>query len=100
MEVILPHIITRVASFLPPNEVAASLRLVCKAFAKLLSSYFHVRLSRPVPHHAFLWRWCSPTAMRPLALRQRLKLLCLVASSGCLDNLQAALEATGLDLGL
>lgn len=90
-------ILGHVASFLPVNEVATTLRLVNKACARLLPSYVHVKLSRPVPHHAFVESWCSPSAMRLMSLRRRLQLLHLTAASGCLDNLQAALRTAGWD---
>ncbi|KXZ45259.1 hypothetical protein GPECTOR_56g355 [Gonium pectorale] len=54
-----------------------------------------VRLSEPVPHHAFAWRWGRPGAMRDLTRARRRELLCLTAASGATANLQVAARAVG-----
>ncbi|GLC44245.1 hypothetical protein PLESTM_001572400 [Pleodorina starrii] len=84
---------------LPTNEVACSLRVLNKAAKKLYSAPKHrtVRLSRPVPTHAFLQRWGSPGAMRNLSHQRRELFLLLIASSGgSVANLRLAIKATGL----
>ncbi|PNH08368.1 Ankyrin repeat domain-containing protein [Tetrabaena socialis] len=89
----LPDIVQRFAVSLTPNEVACALRLVNKATAAQFSAAQHttVRLSQPVPHRAFLWRWAGPDAMRTLAWRQRLELPRLTARSGSIANLEVLL---------
>ncbi|KXZ53062.1 hypothetical protein GPECTOR_8g56 [Gonium pectorale] len=57
-----------------------------------------VRLSQPVPPHAFAARWAAPGAMRDLTMEQRRQLLRLTAASGVMANLDAALEAVGFVL--
>ncbi|GLC74669.1 hypothetical protein PLESTF_001543000 [Pleodorina starrii] len=89
----------RVASMLPPNEVACSLRVLNKAAKELYSAPEHrtVRLSRPVPTDAFLRRWGSPGAMRNLSYQQRESFLVLITKSGgSVANLRLAIKATGL----
>ncbi|PNH04515.1 Ankyrin repeat domain-containing protein, partial [Tetrabaena socialis] len=89
----LPEIVQRFAVSLTSNEVACALRLVNKATAAQFSAAQHttVRLSQPVPHHAFVRRWASPNAMRTLARQQRLELPCLTARSGSIANLEVLL---------
>ncbi|PNG99619.1 Ankyrin repeat domain-containing protein, partial [Tetrabaena socialis] len=50
-----------------------------------------VRLSLPVPHHAFVQRWSGVGAMRGLTLRQRQQLSFLTACSGSIANLEVLL---------
>ncbi|EFJ40917.1 hypothetical protein VOLCADRAFT_99162 [Volvox carteri f. nagariensis] len=88
----------RIASFLEPNEVACSVRIINKDTAQLFRTSREVRLSQPVPHHAFLWRFGNPEAWRPFTLQKRLELLCLVAHSGSLANLQVAVATAGCSL--
>ncbi|GLC34417.1 hypothetical protein PLESTB_000730800 [Pleodorina starrii] len=78
-----------IASFLPCNEVA-SFRMVNRAAAGLFSKPQHkrIRLSLPVPRHLFVHRWGGPNATRQLTLEERIKLLCLTAATGVLDNLK------------
>ncbi|PNH06642.1 Ankyrin repeat domain-containing protein [Tetrabaena socialis] len=89
----LPELVQRYAASLMPNEVACALRLVNKATAAQFSAPQHtiVRLSQPVPHHAFAWRWGGPDAMRALARHQRLDLARLTARSGSIANLEVLL---------
>ncbi|PNG99348.1 hypothetical protein TSOC_014877, partial [Tetrabaena socialis] len=89
----LPEIVQHFAASLLPNEVACALRLVNKATAAQFSAAQHttVRLSQPVPHHAFVWRWAGPDAMRTLAWQQRLELPRLTARSGSTANLEVLL---------
>ncbi|GLC47012.1 hypothetical protein PLESTM_002008600 [Pleodorina starrii] len=95
-----PGVVERVASLLPPNEVACTLRLIHKALSALFRERRTVRLSQAVPRHAFLRRWGHPDgdALRTLTLKLRRKLLTLTATSGDLANLQIAREAAGCPL--
>ncbi|PNH03750.1 Ankyrin repeat domain-containing protein [Tetrabaena socialis] len=94
----LPELVRRFASSLTSNEVACALRLVDKATAAQCSALQHttVRLSQPVPHHAFVWRWAGPDAMRTLARQQRLELPRLTARSGSIANLEVLLARDDL----
>ncbi|PNH08507.1 Ankyrin repeat domain-containing protein [Tetrabaena socialis] len=89
----LPELVQRFAVSLTSNEVACALRLVNKAMAAQFSAPQHttIRLSQPVPHHAFVRRWAGPDAMRTLARQQRLELLRLTARSGSIANLEVLL---------
>ncbi|PNH07782.1 hypothetical protein TSOC_005731 [Tetrabaena socialis] len=89
----LPEIVERFAKSLTPNEVAGTLRLVNKASAAQFRGPKHttIRLSQPVPHHAFVRRWAGPGAMHSLARKQRRELLCLTARSGVIANLELLL---------
>ncbi|GLC40940.1 hypothetical protein PLESTB_000964500 [Pleodorina starrii] len=90
-----PQLWIHIASFLPPNEVACTLRLVHKAAAELLRDRTAVRLSDHSPPHAFVWRWGSSQAWHDMPYKQRRRLLELTASSGSLANLKTALPASG-----
>ncbi|PNH11339.1 Ankyrin repeat domain-containing protein [Tetrabaena socialis] len=95
----LPDIaVQRVADLLTSNEVACALRLVNKATAAQLSAPQHttVRLSQPVPHHAFARRWASPDALRTLTREQRRELPCLTARSGSIADLEVLLARDDL----
>ncbi|PNH08243.1 Ankyrin repeat domain-containing protein, partial [Tetrabaena socialis] len=89
----LPELVQRFTGCLTCNEVACALRLVNKATARQLSrpQYRTVRLSLPVPHQEFAWRWSGTGAMRSLNRLQRKKLTCLTASSGSIANLEVLL---------
>ncbi|PNH02875.1 Ankyrin repeat domain-containing protein, partial [Tetrabaena socialis] len=95
-----PELLLRVLACLPPNELACTARLVCKATAIALSGPQHttVRLSQPSPPGEFVRRWGSPGAMRPLTLVRRRLLLSLTAASGCLENLQWLAAHVGCSL--
>ncbi|KXZ51180.1 hypothetical protein GPECTOR_13g667 [Gonium pectorale] len=82
-----------IVRFLPPNDVACTIRLLDKAAARCFEKYTTVRLSMPSPPREYAWRWGSPTAMRSLTLEQQRKLLCMTARTGCLSNLQTAFAA-------
>ncbi|PNH00963.1 hypothetical protein TSOC_013178 [Tetrabaena socialis] len=86
-----PHTIV-----LSPNEVACILRLVNKATAAQFGGLQDrtVRLSSPVPHHAFVRRWGGVGAMRSLTRKQRSQLPCLTARSGSIANLEALLAGS------
>ncbi|GFR43678.1 hypothetical protein Agub_g4786 [Astrephomene gubernaculifera] len=96
----IPEVVERVANFLPRNDVASTLRLVSKSWAAPLSGpeYTVVHLSQQAQPHAFKERWGAPGAMRNLTFAQRLQLLCLVARTGSISNLQVAVEAAGIAL--
>ncbi|KXZ45320.1 hypothetical protein GPECTOR_56g417 [Gonium pectorale] len=96
----IPSIIDRIARFLPRNEVACSLRVVDKATAAMLRTpeFTTVRLSEPVPHHAFSWRWGRPGSMRDLTRARRRELVCLTAASGATANLALAVQSAGCGL--
>ncbi|KXZ47937.1 hypothetical protein GPECTOR_31g299 [Gonium pectorale] len=90
----IPDLVERIARHLPPNELPCTLRLVDKATAALFSGPHHttVRLSQPVPHHAFAQAWGQPSAAQPLTLAQRQQLLCLTAATGVTPNLELLLS--------
>ncbi|GLC46345.1 hypothetical protein PLESTM_001860700 [Pleodorina starrii] len=90
-----PEVWINIAIFLPPNEVACTLRLVHKAVAEQLRDRRAVRLSEPSPPHAFAWRWGSSQAWHDMPYKQRRRLLELTAGSGSLANLETALPASG-----
>ncbi|GFR42514.1 hypothetical protein Agub_g3406, partial [Astrephomene gubernaculifera] len=92
-----PELAERVTSFLPPNEVACNVRLVNKATAALFRGppYSAVRLSLPVPHHAFKRHWGRNGVFRCMTLAQRRQLLSLTARSGSLANLKYAVKVAG-----
>ncbi|PNH05840.1 hypothetical protein TSOC_007861, partial [Tetrabaena socialis] len=96
----LPEIVQRFADSLPPNEVPFGLRLVNKAAAAQFRGPQHstMRLSQPVPHHAFVWRWAGPGAMRRLTARDRRALPQLTACSGSIANLEVLLARDDLSL--
>ncbi|KXZ49623.1 hypothetical protein GPECTOR_20g480 [Gonium pectorale] len=85
---------------LHPNEAATSFRLVNKAAATQFRGPDHttVRLSQPVPPHAFAAHWLAPGATRGLNLYHRKLLLRLTAASGIVANLEVAVQAVGFDL--
>ncbi|KXZ51125.1 hypothetical protein GPECTOR_13g612 [Gonium pectorale] len=94
----LPELVERYASFLHPNEVMCTLRCADKATAEQFRGhpeFASVRLSQPVPPHAFAARWAAPGAVRDLTLAQRKQLLRLTAATGVVANLEVALEAVG-----
>ncbi|PNH00865.1 hypothetical protein TSOC_013279 [Tetrabaena socialis] len=87
------ELVQGIAGCLAPNEVACVLRLVSKATAALLSRPQDrtVRLSLPVPHHAFVRRWGREDATRSLNRDRREQLACLTARSGSVANLEVLL---------
>jgi hypothetical protein len=87
--------VRHVASFMEPNEVVCNLRLLDKATAKILEGWTTVRLSQPVPHHAFASHWRDEDSTRVLSLKQRQQLLCTTARSGSVANLEVAFAAAG-----
>ncbi|PNH02176.1 hypothetical protein TSOC_011868 [Tetrabaena socialis] len=89
----LPEVVHHFARCLGGNEQACTLRLVSRATAAQFHGPQHtaVRLSLPVPHHAFMWRWGGPDATRSLTVWQRQQLPRLTARSGSIPNLEALL---------
>ncbi|PNH05310.1 Ankyrin repeat domain-containing protein [Tetrabaena socialis] len=89
----LPELVQHYAERLPPNESAVTLRLVNKATSAHFRAPQHttVRLSLPVPHHAFVWRWGREEALSGLTWSQREKLPRLTARSGSIANLEVLL---------
>ncbi|PNH10596.1 Fibronectin type 3 and ankyrin repeat domains protein 1 [Tetrabaena socialis] len=89
----LPELVQRYARSLSCNEVACALRLVNKATAAQFRGPQDrtVRLSLPVPHHAFVQRWSGVGAMRGLTGLRRWRLVRLTARSGSIANLQVLL---------
>ncbi|KXZ47035.1 hypothetical protein GPECTOR_38g272 [Gonium pectorale] len=85
-----------IASYLPPNEAAGSFKFINKAASQLCApEYATIRLSQPVPPHAFAAHWLAPGATRKLTLKQRRRLVTLTAASGVLPNLEVAVQAAG-----
>ncbi|GLC35247.1 hypothetical protein PLESTB_000585600 [Pleodorina starrii] len=93
-----PELVELVASCLPPNEVACTLRLLNKSLAKQLQRWTSVTLSRPVPPHAFARHWGDERVTHALPRKQRQRLLCLTACSGAISNLDVAVSAVGFPL--
>ncbi|GFR45447.1 hypothetical protein Agub_g6843 [Astrephomene gubernaculifera] len=95
-----PELAERIFAYLPPNDIACTARLVNKAAAAHFSGpqYTVVRLSLPVPEHAFKHHWGRPDATRGLIWDQRVTLVRLTARSGCIANLELALDSTELPI--
>ncbi|KAG2495497.1 hypothetical protein HYH03_006441 [Edaphochlamys debaryana] len=91
-------ILERIAGFLPPNDVALGLRLLCRATALQFRGCSSVLLSQPVQPEAFARHWSSPEAVGALTLPQRRQLLALTARSGVLVNTQLAASHAGCTL--
>ncbi|KAG2430876.1 hypothetical protein HXX76_009850 [Chlamydomonas incerta] len=94
-----PELLEAIAAFLPPNDVAASMRLLNQACRQLFAHATAIRLSQPVPRHAFAWRWGGPAFMKKrgsdMTLARRRQLLVLTAASGVLENYELAEVAAG-----
>ncbi|KXZ43229.1 hypothetical protein GPECTOR_97g767 [Gonium pectorale] len=92
-----PEIAEHIARSLNRNELATSFRSINKAAAAQFRGpeYTTIRLSQPVPPHAFAVHWLAPGATRGLTREQRVHLLCLTAASGVVANLEAAQQAAG-----
>ncbi|KXZ51830.1 hypothetical protein GPECTOR_11g27 [Gonium pectorale] len=94
---LLPELAQRIVGCLEDNQVAVTFRSLNKATAQHFSGPQHttIRISQPVPPHAFEAHWLAPGATRGLTLEARKKLVRLVAASGVLPNLEVALRAAG-----
>ncbi|GLC38710.1 hypothetical protein PLESTF_001691200 [Pleodorina starrii] len=71
------------------------MRLVNKDMAKYFRDKIVRHLSRPCHPDVFRQRWGSSGAMTGLCAKQRLQLVCLVAASGNLANLEIAFQVAG-----
>ncbi|GLC46450.1 hypothetical protein PLESTB_001718600 [Pleodorina starrii] len=96
----LPYdlIVEKIAPLLSPNEVACSLRRIDKYMANSCRHYTLVRLSDPIPHHALIELLDDGNFVHGLNLKQRKRLLCHLASSGVVENLEAALPVVDCPL--
>ncbi|EFJ45856.1 hypothetical protein VOLCADRAFT_105749 [Volvox carteri f. nagariensis] len=88
-------LVERVVSFLDPNEVVCTVKEINKAMASQFREKVAIRLSQPVPHHAFNRHWSRPEAVHNFVRDKRRDLLLLTARSGSLANLQVAVKAAG-----
>lgn len=89
----------KIISQIPFNEIVCTLRLLSKAAAAHFPGHGHavVSLSKPIPHHAFKWKYAHGLPVwRSLTIVKRRKLLCHIAASGDLANLDLAVSASGL----
>mgnify|MGYP001807509989 CR=1 FL=1 len=82
----------------PRGDSCSPLMLSVILPPQLFAGATTIRLSQPVPTHAFAWRWSGPAsaaraATMPLARRRQL--LTLTASSGVLENYMTAHAAAG-----
>ncbi|KXZ46035.1 hypothetical protein GPECTOR_47g310 [Gonium pectorale] len=94
---LLPELAERIVGCLDRNDIAVTFRHVNKATAARFSCPQHatIRLSEPVPPHAFAAHWLAPGAMRGLNLERRKQLVRLVAATGVLPNVEVVLQAMG-----
>ncbi|KXZ52865.1 hypothetical protein GPECTOR_8g247 [Gonium pectorale] len=92
-----PELTELIVSRLDPNQVACCVRPLNRAAAAQFAAPCHttIRLSRPVPPHAFSAHWLTPGAVHDLSLRRRNELLSFTAYTGVLENLQVAVRAVG-----
>lgn len=92
------EIVVRILERLPPNEFTCTARLVCRAAARQVRAVARkpvVHLSEWTPPTEFAAQWQRPGATLALSLRQRRRLVALVAASGVVPNLRVAAEAAG-----
>ncbi len=89
-----PALQVHVLSFLPPNDLALSGRLVSTDAADALNKPQHctASLSQPLPPHTVAWAQsgCWQQHVRQLTFLQKLQLLCTAAASGSEVNLEVA----------
>ncbi len=90
-----PDLRQRVASLLPPNDLALGWRLACKDAANHCSEQHQrtARVAQALPEHATTNAWCMDAAeaeLRQLSFRRKLLLLSTAASSGCEANVEFA----------
>ncbi|EFJ41402.1 hypothetical protein VOLCADRAFT_98629 [Volvox carteri f. nagariensis] len=91
-------LVERVVSFLDPNEVVSTVKEINKAMASHFREKVAIRLSQPVPHHAFNRHWSRPEAVHNFTRSKRRELVLLTARSGSLANLQVAVKAASCEL--
>ncbi|KAG2495329.1 hypothetical protein HYH03_006599 [Edaphochlamys debaryana] len=89
------ELVERVGAWLPSNEKATSLRLVCRTLAARFRGHTIIHLSQPVLPELFAAHWGATGSCRCLPLRRRRQLVCLVAASGVTANLRVAAAAAG-----
>ncbi len=91
----------RICLYLTDNEKACTIRCIDhEAMVAYSAQPFQrrARLSEPVPTHAFAHKWGPEGSTYSLTFYERHLLLCLTARSGCLQNLQLAVQRCGLSL--
>ncbi|PNW77834.1 hypothetical protein CHLRE_10g453750v5 [Chlamydomonas reinhardtii] len=111
-----PELIQEISSYLHPNEVLSSVKLLNREIAECLRDSFRTfvlgrkqgdrvwnpeklhHAEQPWPGRDFVAHWGGPSPWRSLSLAQRHRLLCLAASSGHLPSLDAALAHCGCTL--
>ncbi len=95
------HLAGRVCDYLPPNDIACTVRLVCRELAETFSSPAHtsVRLDQEVPAHALAWALADGPTRRELAIKVRERMMALTLSRTQdpedLARLEAALSCMG-----
>ncbi|KXZ46065.1 hypothetical protein GPECTOR_47g340 [Gonium pectorale] len=92
-----PELAERIVGCLGRNDIAGTFRHLNKATVEHFSGPQHtlIRLSEPVPPHAFAAHWLTLGATRGLTLERRKDLVRLVAASGVLQTVELALQAAG-----
>ncbi|GLC34667.1 hypothetical protein PLESTB_001236700 [Pleodorina starrii] len=92
-----PGLLERIVSFLPPNDIACSIRLINRATAALFREpqYTTIHLSQPCAPLDFARRWGSAGAVQQLTCKQRRQVVSLTAVSGVIANLKVAFKAAG-----
>ncbi|KXZ40937.1 hypothetical protein GPECTOR_1240g499 [Gonium pectorale] len=90
---LLPELQGNIMDRLDPND-RATVRCVDKTTAARFRKPEHVtiHLSQPVAAQVFAAHWLAPGAIHGLTLERWQQLLCLVAASGSVANLQTALD--------
>ncbi|EFJ43950.1 hypothetical protein VOLCADRAFT_95893 [Volvox carteri f. nagariensis] len=88
-------LLMHIASYLPRNFIACSLRLVDKHSRELFrgQDYTTIHLSEACSIAVFEQYWEKPEATQKMSITQRIQLVCLTSASGVLENLQVALNA-------
>ncbi len=90
-----PDLRQRIASLLPPNDLALGWRLTCKEAAQRCSEPHQrtARVAEPLPGHATTTPWCMEAAaaeLRQLTFRRKLLIPSTAACSGCEANVEFA----------
>ena len=81
-------IIYKICDYLPKNDVACCVKFTCKNALRLFRDRTIVHLSITVPHPEFRRIWST----KMIAPHEELILVCLVAMSGSIENLELALD--------
>jgi hypothetical protein len=90
-----PELFLAVCARLHTNEVTATLRLLCRRARDLLREQTTLRLSQPMPEHAFRAKWGKPSAFRGLSVLLRRELMSLTFKSGVLANARLLVTGSG-----